>query len=487
MLRPVSRVALLLLASSTAFAQPALTSARGHWLLNPGAERSQVVATGELLGPGQFRVALATHLLVEDGLSLREHVAAAWAPLSRLQVLAQVPVVLLQRPAPSPEQGVGRPWVGARFGLLSPEREDPAWLAVEAHLGVPGLEQAELPARTLLPTGLVKVSAGLPSGNHAAFGLELGTRVGAGLVELEGGATMAAQGIHLGGEFTVRGSLSLLGAPRGFVEVLGGIRYRLRPVELSLLGGPGYGLAPNAVSGRVVFGLSFVNPAEPEPEPVRVARADCTDGTPYPLADCPDLDWDHDGVKNGVDRCPREPGEKENEGCPWPDRDGDGTFDPFDNCPDERGPPDNAGCPAEQPQRVVIRKDRLEILEVIHFEFNKADIKSESFGLLEQVAKVLNGHPEIRHVRIEGHTDRVGSAEYNRELSAARARAVKSFLVELGHVEGVRLTTRGHGFDRPVASNDTDEGRAQNRRVEFLILGSDEGEEPPATSEPALE
>lgn len=467
-------VAWLVLLSLPALGQPALTSAAGHWLLNPGAEHSQVLGTGALLGPGQFRVALQTHLAGDAALTLREHVTGAWSPHERVELLAQVPVVLLQRPAPAPEQGVGRPFVGARVGLLAPQRGDPLWLALEAQVGVPGLEQAELPTRTLVPTGLAKVSAGLPSGNNAAFGAEAGARVGAGLVELAGGLTMAAQGIHLGGEFTVRGSLSLLGAPRGFVEVLGGIRYRLRPVELSLLCGPGWGLVPDAVSGRVLFGLAFVNPAEPEAEPAPERRPDCTDGTPYRVEACPDLDWDHDGVLNGVDRCPKEPGEKENQGCPWPDRDGDGTADVFDNCPDARGPSNNAGCPPEEPQRVVLRKDRLEILDVIYFEFDQAVIKPESYGLLEQVAKVITAHPELASIRIEGHTDRVGSAEYNRELSLARANAVKAFLVDRGGVAGERLTTRGYGFDRPLASNDTDEGRAQNRRVEFLIIALDD-------------
>lgn len=469
------RVVLALVFSSlAAWAQPALTSARGQWLLNPGAEHSHVVGTGALLGAGGFRVALNTHLAVEPGgaLQLREHVTGAWSPLERLQLLAQVPVVLLQRPAPTPEQGVGRPWVGARVGLFSPRWEDAGWLAVEAQVGIPGLEQAELPTRTLLPTGLLTLSGALPSGNHGVFGLELGSRFGAGLVELGAGLTFAGQGLHLGGELTVHGALSLLGGLQGYVEALGGVRYRLRPVELSLLGGPGYGLGgPGQLSGRVVFGLAFVNPAEPEEEPPPPARRpDCTDGTAYRLEACPELDLDHDGVLNGVDRCPREPGDKANAGCPWPDRDGDGTVDLFDNCPDQPGPPDNAGCPRELPQKVIIRRDRLEILEVIYFEFDKALIRPESFELLEQVAKVLVAHPEIGHVRIEGHTDRVGSAMYNRELSLARANAVKTFLVERGQVAGERLSTRGFGFDRPIASNDDDAGRAQNRRVEFLIV-----------------
>lgn len=103
-------ILLCLLLALPAAAQP-LASATSQWLFNPGAEHSHVVGTGKLLGAGQFRVALDTHLLVEraETLSLREHVTAAWAPLSRLQVMAQVPVVLLQRPLRAPEQGVGRP------------------------------------------------------------------------------------------------------------------------------------------------------------------------------------------------------------------------------------------------------------------------------------------------------------------------------------------------------------------------------------------
>jgi OOP family OmpA-OmpF porin len=178
-------------------------------------------------------------------------------------------------------------------------------------------------------------------------------------------------------------------------------------------------------------------------------------------------------------RCPKEPGEPQNEGCPWADRDGDGTADPLDNCPEVRGPRNNAGCPPEERQLVQLKKDRIEILEIILFEFNKADIKPESFPLLEQVAKVMNGHPEIRAVRIEGHTDKVGSADYNQHLSAARALAVKTFLFDVGKVDGTRLSTRGYGFDRPVTTNETEEGRAQNRRVEFLILGAEQPDIPP--------
>ncbi len=467
------------LCTGVCFAQAPLASSTGQWLLNPGAERSLVVSSGELLGAGQFRVNLATHALYAPGSAapawqLREHVTVAWAPHGRIQLQAQVPVVLLQRPAPAPELGVGRPWAGLKVGLLSPDWDDAVWLALEGAVGIPGLEQAELATRTTLPSGVFKVSAGVPS-SRGVLGLEASGRAGVGQVEVGGGVTFASQGVHLGGELTVRGEAAVWGALRGFIELLGGVRYRLRPVELSLLGGPGYGTT--GFGGRLVFGLAFVNGEEDPTDATRERPADCTEGTAYRLEACPDGDWDHDGLTNGVDHCPREFGPKENDGCPWPDRDDDSVIDPIDNCPTVPGPPENAGCPPGRPQKVLIRAERLEILERVFFEFNKAEIKPESFELLQQVAEVLRAHPELDHVRIEGHTDRVGSADYNRELSAARARAVKSFLVERGEIEGTRLTTRGFGFDRPIASNEDEAGRAENRRVEFVILRQAESDD----------
>ena len=449
----------------------------GHWTFNPGAERSQVLATGELLGPGRFRVALQSHLLATpvDGtagsaLQLREHLVAAVGLTERIQVAAHLPALLVQRPAPSPEQGLGRPWVGGRVGLIVPGKEDPLWLAVDVAVGIPGLGQAELTGEPSGPGGSLRLSVGYstPSG---VLGAEAELRALTSRVDLRGGVVLAAQGgTHLRGELALRGDLTFAN-PRGFLELLGGVRYLLRPVELSLLVGPGYGLARAGVDVRVVVGLGFVSPrGDEEPPAPEAPRPDCTEGTPYRLEACPELDFDNDGVLNRVDKCPRDFGPKENEGCPWPDRDGDGTIDPLDNCPDEPGPPDNYGCPREKKQLVVIRAEKLEILEKVFFEFDKATIKPESYPLLDQVAAIIEAHPELAHVRIEGHTDRVGSAEYNRGLSRDRARSVKTYLVEQGHVAAGRLSVAGYGFDRPIDTNDTDEGRAKNRRVEFMIV-----------------
>ncbi len=470
-----------LLASAVAQADPpSTTMPLGQWTLNPGAERSQVLATGELLGPGRFRVALLGHGLLAptDGTpgsvqQLRGHVLGAVGLHKRFELTAQVPALLSQQPAPSLAQGLARPWVGGRIGLLSSDGDEGAWVSLDLGLGIPGFGQAELTVDPPGPVGSAKVSVGLPFGKGVA-GLEAELRASQTRVDLRGGLALVGTGLHLKGELAVRGDVSLA-SPRGFVEVLGGIRYVLRPVELSLLLGPGYGLATTGgVDFRVVGGVGFVSP-QPDEEEQRLREVDCTEGTEYRLEDCPNLDWDGDGIQNAKDRCPREFGPKENQGCPWPDTDGDGLTDDEDACPTVPGPADNYGCPPGKKQLVIVRREKLEILEMVFFEFDKAAIKPESFGLLDQVAAVITSHPELTRIRIEGHTDKMGSAQYNRKLSKDRANAVKEYLVGKG-VGEARLATAGFGFDRPVATNDTDEGRAKNRRVEFIIVREAEPE-----------
>ncbi len=97
-------------------------------------------------------------------------------------------------------------------------------------------------------------------------------------------------------------------------------------------------------------------------------------------------------------------------------------------------------------------------------------IKPESFKILNQVADLLRQHAELKKIRVEGHTDNVGGAGYNKDLSQRRARSVVRYLVEKGKIPAQRLESEGYGFERPVASNATATGRAKNRRVEFQIL-----------------
>lgn len=126
--------------------------------------------------------------------------------------------------------------------------------------------------------------------------------------------------------------------------------------------------------------------------------------------------------------------------------------------------------PAPPPTPVVQVEDtRIRVDEKIHFEFDSDAISPVSEGLLQEIARVINENPQVLKIRVEGHTDSQGSAPYNLDLSERRARSVVAALVQNG-VDEARLVPEGFGLTRPIADNDTDEGRAKNRRVEFNIL-----------------
>ncbi|QQR90795.1 MAG: OmpA family protein [Myxococcales bacterium] len=182
----------------------------------------------------------------------------------------------------------------------------------------------------------------------------------------------------------------------------------------------------------------------------------------------PDPDNDGDQLLDGSDDCPNEAGPAENRGCPDADRDGDSVVDRIDNCPDEPGTVENHGCKAKQ--KVVIHGDRLEILDKVFFQTGKDKIQNRSFALLNNIASVLNGHPEIKKVRVEGHSDSVGKREFNVDLSQRRAEAVVKYLTGKD-VDASRLEAKGFGPDKPiVADAKTKDELAQNRRVEFNIV-----------------
>lgn len=191
---------------------------------------------------------------------------------------------------------------------------------------------------------------------------------------------------------------------------------------------------------------------------------------------CPDIDNDLDGVPDDKDKdpltnrsCANEPedpdGYEDEDGCPEPDNDKDGVLDLDDNCPNEPGPPDNKGCP-KKPSLVVITDKEIKILQQIHFEFDKDKIRPESFKILDAVVDVLKQYPRIK-LEIQGHTDNKGRPEYNKKLSDRRAASVLKYLVGHG-VDASRLTSRGYGMEKPIVSNDSDQGRALNRRVQFI-------------------
>ena len=188
---------------------------------------------------------------------------------------------------------------------------------------------------------------------------------------------------------------------------------------------------------------------------------------------CPDPDNDGDDILDVDDQCPNDAGTLENNGCPDPDRDGDGVPDRIDNCPDDPGTVENQGC--QEKQLVVIGVGQLEILEKVYFKSGSAKLQKRSWALLDNVAAVLIAHPEIKKIRVEGHSDKTGSLKFNMILSKKRANTVVRYLVGRGQVTKSRLVAQGFGPKKPLVPDaKTKQEQAMNRRVEFHIVTKDE-------------
>jgi OOP family OmpA-OmpF porin len=192
---------------------------------------------------------------------------------------------------------------------------------------------------------------------------------------------------------------------------------------------------------------------------------------------CPEEDKDNDGIVDEKDKCPDEPEDKDKfedeDGCPDPDNDKDGIPDEKDKCPNEpetkNGYQDDDGCPDEVPATV---KKFTGVVKGINFRRNSADIKASSFPLLKEAVSVFKEYPALR-VEISGHTSDEGKRDFNMKLSRKRAEAVKLFLVSAG-VDETRVGTVGYGPDKPIADNESKEGKEKNRRIEFRLLGTEE-------------
>ncbi len=298
-----------------------------------------------------------------------------------------------------------------------------------------------------------------------------------------------------------------------------GLRYTL-DMGLHFLAGGGFGLQNGygTPSWRFLAGLGF------SPRALGGVRDrdkdginDGDDGCPDVAEDldgnadsdgCPDDDNDGDGLADGLDACPLWPedidGFQDQDGCPDADNDGDGLPDPNDPCPlmaedvdgfqDQDGCPepdndgdrvpdvsdacplvpevyngcaDEDGCPDEG--RVCITREKIVITDSIHFATGSARILRDSFSLLDEIARIIQGHPELRLIRIEGHTDDRGNENRNLDLSYRRAQAVYKYLVKK-RIDRARLMFEGFGQSQPLVPNDSDENRAKNRRVDFIIV-----------------
>ena len=122
--------------------------------------------------------------------------------------------------------------------------------------------------------------------------------------------------------------------------------------------------------------------------------------------------------------------------------------------------------PEPTPKPVIIEKGRQTLN--VDFDFDKSIIKKGYYQDIDNLAGVMKQYPDL-NVVIEGHTDSVGTAEYNKKLSQERADAVKKYMVEKGGIDANRLKAQGFGEEKPIASNKTKEGRQQNRRVEAAV------------------
>lgn len=173
-------------------------------------------------------------------------------------------------------------------------------------------------------------------------------------------------------------------------------------------------------------------------------------------------DADGDGVPDESDICPGIKGKAELKGCP--DTDNDGIADHLDRCPEVAGVASNAGCPG------ISGSDRYgaeKALNGIQFETGKDAITAAWYPVLEDVVRTMKENPACK-LEITGHTDNQGPSEMNKELAERRASSVKNYFVEKG-IDRSRIATMGKGDCDPVADNGSAEGRAKNRRVEFIL------------------
>ena len=203
------------------------------------------------------------------------------------------------------------------------------------------------------------------------------------------------------------------------------------------------------------------------PWPWKCACAPAPPPAPAPPAP---VDSDGDGVYDGTDECPGTPrgARVDAKGCPS-DADNDGVYDGIDKCPNTPAGTkvDETGCPVEV-QKFI--DTGLISTTAILFDLNKATLKSESKTELDKIGNILIQASDLI-VEVGGHTDATGSDATNVTLSEARAKAVHDYLEKnFPQIKPDNLTSKGYGESKPVASNDTKEGRAKNRRVEFKIM-----------------
>ncbi|HLL00559.1 MAG TPA: OmpA family protein [Myxococcaceae bacterium] len=336
--------------------------------LNPSGAGSLLLGTGELPKAGTYRFSLTGHyqndplVLFVDGARVGSvvkhrvtaHLAGAYSLTDWLELSAQVPLLVLQRGDDLTASGVGRPaegfglgtpYVAARLGLLSQRDEDALDVAVGLSAGLPVGNAAAL-ARDggvrLVPSLMVgksfgflraSVDAGMALRSKVVFSDDENVRDEVGN-EIRLGGTLATTGEGLRGELSVLAYLPLEDEGRS-VEALAGLRFPLSDsLEGYAVAGLGFDKAPGTPSYRALLGVAFGHQAPR-----------CVAGGTHKPEQCPDLDDDKDGVRNGADACPTQGGKVDASGCPVKDSDGDGVLDDADRCPTVAGDVVLQGCP----------------------------------------------------------------------------------------------------------------------------------------------
>jgi outer membrane protein OmpA-like peptidoglycan-associated protein len=200
------------------------------------------------------------------------------------------------------------------------------------------------------------------------------------------------------------------------------------------------------------------------------------DGIQDKVDDCPDVfglaafngcpDSDGDGVPDKDDRCPNTPkGYKVDRfGCPV-DTDRDGIPDSEDACPDKAGVSELKGCPFDV--NYLIGKYNI-AMKPIYFDFDSYKLKPEGIEALDKIATALTEHKDFG-VQFDGHTDYVGTEEYNLKLSEKRANSAKGYLIKKGIMD-TQIRMQYFGESKPAQDNKTKEGRSLNRRVEYSLF-----------------
>jgi len=184
---------------------------------------------------------------------------------------------------------------------------------------------------------------------------------------------------------------------------------------------------------------------------------------------CPDTDNDGDGILDVKDECANRAedfdGFQDGDGCPDVDNDGDGLLDAADKCPcaaETFNKYDDAdGCPDDIPPHMAMAN--------INFKYDSAEmIGADPLPILDDIAAFMKKNPEVK-VQIVGHTSSEGEDAYNLDLSRRRAETIRAYLAGKG-ISAERMQPEGRGEGEPIDSNETDAGRARNRRIEFHLI-----------------